>query len=487
MSVKIITRICARALSLFSILFLIPTIVSLIYGEYSDAVIFAIVGIGTACISIPFTFLKKNRNDVYTREGMAIAALLWILISAVGALPFTISGVISNYVDAYFETVSGLTTTGVSILTDVEKLPNGADFPHGMMFWRCFTHWVGGMGIIVLAIAVMPSSNSSLVLIQAESPGPEAGKLVPKSKKSSAILYLIYTFLSLVTFILLRIGGMPIFDCFCNTFSIAGTGGFSNHNAGISYYNSVYIEIVTTIMMAVFGVNFTLYYYILIKRFKEVRKNTELKVYIGIMLVVMAMITCNTYKLYGNVWKTLRYSTFMVSSAMTSTGYANADYNAWPMFSKSLIILLMVIGACAGSTGGGFKVQRIVILIKSAYRSIKKITHPNAVTIVKSDGRTISMNTVHGTSQYFIIYMLIAVFSIILVSLDNYDFQTTVSSVFTCFNNIGIIVSEEDSVSNLANFSYFSKIIFILDMLLGRLELLPIIILFLPKAWKNNF
>lgn len=481
MSGKIIIRTCARALLLASLLFIVPAFVCLIYKEYFECIIFLCIGAAEAVAAFPFSKIKTKRTGLYTREGMAVAALIWIVLSAFGALPFVITGYIPNYINAFFETVSGFTTTGASILPEVEKLSKG------MIFWRSFTHWVGGMGIVVLAIAIMPSSNSSLVLIQAESPGPEAGKITPKGKTSSLMLYLIYTALTLLTVLLLWAGHMPLFDAVCHAFGIAGTGGFGIKNTGISYYHSPYIEWVTTIMMAVFGVNFSLYYLILIKRFKEVKKNSEVKVYIIIMLVATALVMINIFPIYGSFSTALRNSAFQVSSIMTSTGYATVDFAKWPMFSRNILILLMFIGACAGSTGGGFKVQRVVILVKSAYRAIKQVLHPNGVTIVKSDGRTISSAVVHATCQYFVIYILILVASIIFISFDNFDFETTFTSVVTCLNNIGPGMALAGPMENFDKFSDFSKIILSFDMLFGRLECLPLIVLFSPTAWKSNF
>jgi trk system potassium uptake protein TrkH len=417
---------------------------------------------------------------------MATAALLWLIFSLLGAVPFIISGTIPDPVDAVFETASGFSTTGSTILRDVEHIGEGLPFPKGMLFWRSFTHWVGGMGIIVLAIAIMPSSNDSLVLIQAESAGPEVGKLVPKGKNSSLYLYLIYAALTLFTIILLKIGGIPLFDSICNAMAIAGTGGFGITNSGMGFYNSVYIEGVTTITMILFGVNFSLYYYMCTGRFKEVKKNTELKVYFAVLAAATVLITANILPLYnGSIGESFRYAVFQVGSIMTSTGFTTANITDWPMLSKSILFLLVFIGACAGSTGGGFKVQRIVLLCKSAYRSIKKLIHPNSVNFVKSDGRIIPSDVVHGIYQYFVLYLLLIIVSVLIVSLNNMDFETTITSVVTCVNNIGPGYGK--CASTFADFSVLSKIVFIFDMIMGRLEVLPFMILFSPKAWRRSF
>ena len=466
-----------------AVLMLLPAMVSLYYKEYRGMRIFLIVAGITALISLPFAIIKPKNFKINSREGIAIAALSWIVIPLFGALPFFISGQIPNYLDAVFESVSGFTTTGSTILTDIESLSRG------MLFWRSFTHWVGGMGVLVLTIAILPSdkNSSSLNLMKGECAGPQVGKLVPKGKSSAMILYIIYGVLTVLMIIMLMIGKMPLYDSVCHAMGTAGTGGFSIKNAGISYYDSAYIEGVISAFMILFGINFNLYYFLIMRRFADIFKNTELKVYLSIIIASTAAITLNIYNLYENVGQSIRYAIFQVSSIITSTGFATADFNLWPEFSKMLIIILMFVGACAGSTGGGFKVARFVIMFKSAKKSMKKILHPKSVNLVKSDDRTLDIETVHGVQNYLIIYLGLVIASLLLISLNDFDFATSFSSVATCINNIGPGISKVGPMDNFSQFSYFSKIILSLDMLLGRLECLPFIMMLSPSIWRKKF
>ena len=399
MNKGIVLHYLSMALLLSSALFVVPALVSLYYGEYYFLLIFLCVGAGMALAALPGALYRPKRRYMFAREGMVIAALMWIIFSAVGALPFYLSGSIPHYVDALFESISGFTTTGSSILTDVEALPRG------ILFWRSFTHWVGGMGVLVLAIAILPSTGNALYLMQAECPGPQVGKLVPKGKTSALYLYLIYGVLTLVTVILLFTGGMPLFDSVCHAMGIAGTGGFGIKNDGVSYYNTPYLEGVITVTMILFGVNFTLYYHLLIRRFREVRKNTELRVYFCIIAAATGLIMLNIQPIYHSVGKCFRYAVFQVASIMTSTGFATADYNNWPLFSQMILLLLMFIGACGGSTGGGFKVQRFVILWKSGFASLRKMVHPNSVNQVKSDDKILRSEVLQHVLSYLILYL----------------------------------------------------------------------------------
>ena len=481
MNKSIVVHYLSKIMLVGSILFVFPALISLYYREMNTALTFLIVAAGTAVVSLPCSVIKPKSNQMYAREGQAIAALLWVLFPLAGAFPFYISGEIPSFCDALFESISGFTTTGSTILVDIESLSKG------MIFWRSFTHWVGGMGVLVLAIAILPSSGNTLHLMRGECAGPQVGKIVPKGKNSAAYLYIIYTALTVVTFILLLLGDMPVFDSACHAMGIAGTGGFGIKNTGIAYYNSAYIEAVITITMFLFGINFSLYYFMLIKRFREVRKNTELKAYIMIAGTATVLIMLNIHSVYGSWTKCLRYAAFQVSSILTSTGFATADFNYWPTFSQMILVLLMFIGACAGSTGGGFKVQRFVIMFKSAGKFIKRIIHPKSVIVVKSDDKTMDIDTVHGVHNYLIIYIGIFIFSIILVSLNNADFATTFSAVATCINNIGPGLSKAGPMENFAFFSDFSKYVLSADMLLGRLECLPLLILCSPSVWRRNF
>ena len=483
MNKKIVINIISKILLLVAILMLIPAAVSLYYNEIKSMKAFLIVAFATAIISLPLIFIKPKKFNMNSREGIAIAAISWIIVPIFGAIPFIISGEIPNAFDAIFESISGFTTTGSTILTDIEAMSRG------MLIWRSFTHWVGGMGVLVLTIAILPSDkkSSSLHLMKGECPGPQVGKLVPKGKSSALILYIIYAVLTVIMIILLVLGDMPLFDSVCHAMGTAGTGGFGIKNSGIAFYDSAYIDGVISVFMILFGINFNLYYFIIMRKFAYVYKNTELKVYLSIILTSTIAILINIYNIYGSVLKSFRYSIFQVSSIMTSTGFATADYNKWPEFSKMLLIVLMFIGACAGSTGGGFKVARVVIMFKSAKKSLKKMLHPKSVSIVKSDDKALDIETVHGVHSYLIIYLGLVVISLLLISLNNFDFATTFSSVTTCINNIGPGISKVGPIENFASFSSFSQVILSIDMLLGRLECLPLIIVLSPSIWRKKF
>lgn len=481
MNKRLVFHYLSKMTLMGSALFLLPALVSLCYSEYDAMVTFILTGAGLAVLSLPMTVIKPKTNDMYTKEGLVIVAMLWIVYPLASAVPFYAGGEIPHFIDAVFESISGFTTTGSTILTNVEALS------HGMLFWRSFSHWIGGMGILVFALAVLPSSKDSLYLMKAECPGPQVGKLVPKGKNTAVYMYSIYAVLTVVNIILLCIGGMPLFDSICHAMGTAGTGGFGIKNSSIAYYNSTYIDIVTTVMMMLFGVNFNLYYLLLIRRFKDVGKNLELRVYFIIFAVSTLLITINIFDIYKSVGGSLKYAAFQVASIMTTTGYATADFNTWPEFSKCLLIILMFIGASAGSTGGGFKVQRLIIVFKNGVRHIKKLLHPKSVNLVTSEDRAMDADTVHGVHCYLGIYLFLMILSILLVSLDNYDFATSFSSVTACFNNIGPGISKVGPIENFSFFSDFSKIVLSLDMLLGRLECLPIMILAVPSIWKKKF
>lgn len=464
-----------------SLIFLLPAAVSLIYREYNAAFSFVIVGAGLAVLSLPMMFAKPKTNDMYARESLVIVAVLWIVFPIAGAGPFVISGEIPRFIDALFESVSGFTTTGSTILTDVESLS------HGMLFWRSFTHWIGGMGILVLALAIFPSSKDSLYLMRAECPGPQVGKLVPKGKNTAVYMYSIYGVLTVLTVILLCAGGMPMFDSVCHAMGTAGTGGFGIKNAGVAFYDSAYIDGVITVMMLLFGVNFNIFYLMLIRRFKDVSKNLELRVYLIIFAVATLFIGANIFSIHGSAGKSLRYASFQVASVMTTTGFATADFNLWPAFSQTILVALMFIGASAGSTGGGFKVQRLIIVFKNTGKYLKKLLHPKSVNLVTSEDKAMDTDIVHGVHSYLGIYIFLIMVSTLVVSLDNRDFTTTFTSVVSCFNNIGPGIGGVGPMENFSFFSDFSKLVLSMDMLLGRLECLPMLILFVPSVWKKKF
>lgn len=422
----------------------------------------------------------RNKN-YYARDGFAIVSLGWILVSLFGALPFFISGTIPSYIDAVFETVSGFTTTGASILREIESLPMG------ILFWRSFTNWMGGMGVLVMMLAVLPAAGANtLHIMKAESPGPDPGKLVPKIGQSAKLLYLIYIALSIVQILLLLIGGMPIYDTLIHTFSTAGTGGFSNMNASIGAYNNVYFEIIITIFMLLFGINFTLYYQALKGGIKNVFKNEEFRFYLFTAIGAMLLITWNTCgPIFGKVWESLRHASFQVSSIMTTTGFASTNFDIWPVFSKSILVMLMFIGASAGSTGGGIKCIRFILLFKTIKREVRRIIHPRSVYTVKYGGKTVENDVMSGVMNYFFISIVVFTISLLMVSLDGFDMVTNFSGVAATINNIGPGLGVVGPIGNYADYSNLSKIVFSITMLFGRLEIYPMLILFAPTFWKR--
>lgn len=482
MNKRVVWRTLSQIMLIEAALMLLPAVISLYFRDLRTLKVFVFMSVITTAVALPGIIIKQYDNvNMTPRDGVAVAALSWIVISFFGALPFYLSGQIPRLIDAVFESISGFTTTGASILNDVERLTQG------MMFWRCFTHWVGGMGVLVLTIAILPSDkkSSSLQMMRAECPGPTVEKLVPKGKSSAMILYIIYAALTLIMIVFLLAGGMGPFDSVCHAMGTAGTGGFNVKNAGLGHYHSAYLEGVVTVFMILFGINFNIYYFILMRKFIGIWKNTELKVYLTTIFVSISLICLNTlsYNIYPTFSKAFRYASFQVGSIMTSTGYATADFDRWPEFSKMILIILMFIGACAGSTGGGFKVSRVIILWKTAKRNLRKLLHPKSVNLVKADDKTIDIETVHNVSSYLIIYLIIFAISMLLVSLNNFDFATSFSSVMACLNNIGPGISRVGPALSYAELSDMSKIVLSVDMLLGRLECLPLLMLMTPSMW----
>lgn len=481
MNKSIVFHYLSKIMLVGSATFLLPCIVSLYYKEFECAISFFIVAFAVAIISLPLAIIKPKNKHMYAREGLVIVALMWVIYPIFGALPFYISGAIPNFIDAIFESISGFTTTGSTILTDIENLPNG------ILFWRTFTHWIGGMGVLVFAIAIFPSSNDSMYLMRAECAGPQVGKIVPKGKNSARYLYSIYLGLTVLTTIFLILGGMPVFDSICHAMSTAGTGGFGLKNNSVVYYNSAYIDVVLTISMLLFGINFNMYYFLITKRLKDVFKNTELRVYLLIILISTILITIEIYPIYENVFTSLRFSSFQVVSIISSTGLATADYCQWSMLSQTILVILMFIGGCAGSTSGGLKVQRFIIMFKSAKKSIKQTLNPKSINIVTSDDKFLDISIVHGVHAYLIIYLGFFLISLLLISLNNVDFSTSFTAITTCINNIGPGLAKVGPTENFSFFSNLSKIVLSIDMLLGRLECFPIIILFSPAIWRKKF
>lgn len=480
MNWKMTTYILGRMLGVEALVLLLPAFVGVLYGEPIEA--FILTGAILSVFFLLFGLRKPDDSTIYGKEGFIIIACGWILWSIFGALPFYFSEAIPLYVDALFETVSGFTTTGSTILTDIEALPKG------MNFWRCLTHWIGGMGVLVFVMVIVSlEEKNSMHLLRAEVPGPEKDKLVPKARESAKILYSMYFGLTALQVILLLFGGMNLYDSVIHAFSTAGTGGFSNRASSIAYYDSAYIDGVITVFMVLFGINFNMYYLILLKKFKAVWKNEEVRAYFGVIAAATIAITFNILHIYETPLKSFRYAVFQVTSIITTTGMATADYNLWPEFSKMILLLIMVIGACAGSTGGGMKVSRILILLKSVKQELKRLTKPKSVNIIKINGKKVSSETIHGVYIYTIAYVAVLCVSLLLISLNDFDFATSFSGVLTTLNNVGPGIAGVGPIENFAAFSSFSKIVFSLDMLIGRLEIFPFLVLFSPDLWRRKF
>ncbi|MBQ6051839.1 MAG: TrkH family potassium uptake protein [Clostridia bacterium] len=478
MNYRNVLSILGTVLLAEGILLSVPLLISL-FSRDDCIPAFGFSALITIIIGLILSLAIKKTSDLTAKDGFIICGLSWIVLSLFGALPFFISGHINSYVDAVFETVSGLTTTGSSVISDVESLPKS------LLFWRSFTHWIGGMGVLVFILAVLPLSQSrTMHLMKAEVPGPKVGKLVSKLRFTAQILYAIYIVLTIIEVLLLLIGGMPLFDSVVNSFATAGTGGFAIKNASIAAYNSPYFDGVITVFMVLFGINFNLYYLILLGDIKSVLKNRELHVYLGILILATAIIAVDIYSLYGSVFESIRYSSFQVASIMTTTGFATSDFNQWSNLSKTILVTLMFIGSCAGSTGGGIKVSRIMILIRNSAREIKRMIMPRAVMSVKIDGKPVENDTIAGAHSYLCVYLLIFFASVIILSVDQFDLTTNFTSVAACINNIGPGLSAVGPTGNFSAFSDVSKIVLIFDMLAGRLEIFPILMLFNISAWK---
>lgn len=481
MNYKMISYSIGRILLVEAILLVLPAIVSIIYG---DGVLssFAITIAALAVTGILATRKKPQNKSIYAKDGYVIVAFTWILMSLFGALPFTLSGHIPSYIDAFFETVSGFTTTGSTILKNVEAIPKS------LLFWRSFTHWIGGMGILVFVIAIMPKTeNSSMHIMRAEVPGPTVDKLVSKLGASARILYGIYCGMSIIQVILLLAGGMPFFDCLVNTFATAGTGGFGILNNSIEGYNSLYSEMVIAVFMLLFGVNFNLYYLFLIRRFKQAFKSEEVRWYLGIVAAATLIIAASLVTSKHSVGESFRYAFFQVSSIITTTGFSSTDFGKWPIIAQIVLVFLMFIGACAGSTGGGIKVSRLVILVKSGIRDIKKAINPRSIETVKVDKQTVGEPVVKSVSVFFATYIIVLAVSSLIVSLDGRDLTTTFTAVIACIGNIGPGLGAVGPTGSFSDFSILSKIVLSFDMLAGRLELIPMMMIFTPYVWSKKY
>lgn len=481
MNTKIVRYILCRMLGVEAALLLVPVLVAVIYQEKCGIVF--LIPIVILCLLFWMVGRKRpEHGQIYGKEGMVIVALAWILWSLFGAMPFTLSGYIPSYVDAFFETVSGFTTTGSSIIPDVEVLP------HCLLFWRSFTHWIGGMGVLVFVLVVTSlDRKNSMHLMRAEVPGPEKDKLVPKAMSTARILYGMYLTLTVIEMVFLVIGGMNLFDSMIFSFGSAGTGGFSNYADSVAHFNSAYIDGVITVFCALFGVNFALFYFMILGDFKSILKNEELRTYILLIAGATAAIMLNIHSLYPTIGKSFRYAVFQVVTVITTTGYSTADFAQWPMFSKAVLMMLTVIGACASSTGGGIKVSRLLVGMKCVKREIVQLAHPKSVGIIRIGGKKVSSDVLRTIYIYFIAYVGILIGSVVLVSLDNFDFETTFSAVLTTLGNVGPGMAQVGPMGNFAEFSPLSKLILCFDMLAGRLEIFPFMVLFTAPAWRRKF
>ena len=481
MNRKIVFNITGRLLQTLALLLLLPMAVSLIYKEKCAWAFLITAVISVAIGSILRLVTKNHSKDLYAKEGFLIVSLAWVSASLIGCLPFIISGEIPNFADAFFEIVSGFTTTGASIITDVESIS------HGIHFWRSFSHWIGGMGVLVFVMAFVNNlSEKAIHIMRAEMPGPVVGKLVPRAKDTSKVLYIMYIVMTLVLVILLWLGDMNLFESLFHSFGSAGTGGFSMKSDGLASYSS-YSQWIITAGMFIFGINFNLYYLIIIKRFKAVLKSTELWAYTGMVAVSTLLIALNIGSMYPTVGETVRHAAFQVSSIITTTGYTTVDFISWPSFSKAILLILMFVGGCAGSTAGGLKVSRAVILVKMGVREIKRMIHPRSVCSIKFEGKDVDDHTKHSITTYFGVYMIGILATFLIISLDGFDFETNFTAAVTCFNNVGPGISKiVGPMGSFAGYSDFSKIVLSFSMLFGRLEIFPLLIALIPSTWKKR-
>ena len=456
----------------------LPGITAIIYQE-KNGLAFLATMVLCLVIGIPLTRKKPDNKVFHAKEGAVTVALSWIVLSMAGAFPFVISGSIPHPVDAMFETVSGFTTTGASILSDVEALS------HCMLLWRSFTHWIGGMGVLVFILCLLPLTGGyHMNLMKAESPGPSVSKLVPKVQTTAKILYTIYLMLTVAQVIFLLIGRMPFFDAICLTFGTAGTGGFGVRNDSVASY-STYNQVVITVFMILFGVNFNAYYLLLTKKVMQAARNEEVRYYLGIIAAAIIAIAINTRGMFTSFGRAFQQAAFQVGSIITTTGYATTDFNVWPVFSKTILVMLMFVGACAGSTGGGIKVSRLMILCKSARKELQLYLHPNAVKKIKMDDKPIPHEVVRATNMFLFVYILIFSISLLIVSLDNFDLVSNFTAIAATLNNIGPGLGAVGPTGNFGSYSYVSKIVMIFDMLAGRLEVFPLLLLFKRDTWRK--
>ena len=475
-----IVFILGQIIRLEGLLMIIPCLTSLIYQEH-EIFAFLIVIISCLVIGTLMTLRKPANQTIYLKEGCVATAFSWILLSIFGCMPFVISGEIPSFTNALFETISGFTTTGASILSDVESMS------HGMMLWRCFTHWIGGMGVLVFLLAIIPmnsASGSNMNLMKAESPGPQVDKLVPKVQSTAKILYGIYLALTVLELLFLLAGRMPLFEALLTSFGTAGTGGFGFRNDSFGSF-SPYIQWVVTVFMILFGVNFNVYFLLLLRRFRRAASSEEVRAYFAIILAAVAVITVNIRSLYGTFGEALRHAAFQVGSIITTTGFSSCDFDLWPTLAKEVLVLLMFVGACAGSTGGGIKVSRFLLMGKTLGKELKQALHPQVVAPVRMDGKLVNHETIRTTNVFLAAYIFIFAASFMLVSLDGFDMVTNFTSVAATLNNIGPGLNQVGPMMNFGAYSNFAKLVLIFDMLAGRLEIFPMLVLFMPDTWRR--
>ena len=481
MNYRMIGRIIGQILGLEALFLLLPLAICLADGDEPAVLGFTLSVLISAGVYLLLRWLCRNAETGFrAKEGLVCVSLAWMAMSFLGCLPFFLSGAIPNLVDALFETVSGFTTTGASILPAVEGLPRG------LLFWRSFTHWVGGMGVLVFLLAIIPISGAgggfTMHLLRAESPGPNVGKLVPRIRQTAKLLYLIYVVLTVLDLIFLLLGGMPLFDALCTAFATAGTGGFSVRNASMAAY-SPYLQNVTTVFMLLFGVNFSCYYLLLMRQIRNVFRDEELRLYLGLVAAAILLITWDLRGLYATVGETVRQAAFQVSSIISTTGFATTDFDLWPSFSKAILMILMITGACAGSTAGGLKLARALLLFKTLRRNARQVLHPSRVQVVRNNGQAVPEKVLEHANAYFAAYIIIIIVSFLLISLDEFSLTTNFTAVLACFNNVGPGLDGVGPTFSYAAYSTFSKLVLTVDMLAGRLEIFPILALFSRGSW----
>jgi len=484
MNYKMMGKFIGLLLMVESIFMMPALLISLCMKEQSSVMGFTVTIVILWVLGLLLKLLCRGaKKSFFAKEGLVCVGLGWLIMSLLGCLPFFLSGAIPSFVDALFEIVSGFTTTGASILEQIEGLP------YGILYWRSFSHWLGGMGVLVFLLAIPlrgeGGSGFTMHLLRAESPGPNVGKLVPKMKQTAQILYILYIALTILNVVFLLLGGMPVFDAVCTAFGTAGTGGFGIKGDSIAGY-SPYIQNVCTVFMLLFGVNFSCYYLLLLGQVKNVLKDEELRMYLGIILASILLIIWNLRGFYDTMEETVRHVAFQVASIISSTGYATTDFDLWPGFSKAILLSLMIIGACAGSTGGGFKCGRALLVVKNMLRSVRQLIRPQRVQVVRMNGQTVDEKVLANTNTYVAAYVIIIIASFLLISVDGFSITTNLSAVLACFNNIGPGFEAVGPTCNFASYSIFSKLVLIWDMLAGRLEIFPILILFSRTTWRQR-